>query len=187
MEVEPDSLPVKMGRPKRADRYALAERDAECARMAARGMSYAEIAEHFNYSGTGAVANAIKRARDAVRAKGAEEHKAAQRETLAAVLEAAWDRYRNPGYRYSQTTSKPMLDPETGLPVEDQDIRDKALNVIIKVVGKQMELEGTAAAKKSITASFTFEQRQQLEQDILASDAKLSGNSEIFEVEVVGE
>jgi hypothetical protein len=53
MDVEPGSLPVKMGRPKRADRYALAERDAEIARMAARGTSYADIAAHFGYSGSG--------------------------------------------------------------------------------------------------------------------------------------
>jgi hypothetical protein len=84
METKHEMLPVKNGRPKRADRYAVAERDAECARMAACGTSFADIAAHFGYSGSGTVANAIKRARDAVRAKGAEELRDAERAVLSA-------------------------------------------------------------------------------------------------------
>jgi hypothetical protein len=186
--VSGELLPVKAGRPRRADRYALAERDGEISRMAARGMTYAEIAAHYGYSGTGAIANAVKRARDAARARGAEEHKAAQRASLDAVNAAAWDRYNNPGWKYSSTTGAPMKNPQTGEPVPDTDIQDKALNTILKVVAKQMELEGTASPRKSVVASFTIEQRRQLEADILASDARLSGgadDAEIVTAEVV--
>lgn len=168
-------LPVKLGRPKRADRYALAERDAEISRMAARGISYSEIAAHFGYSGTGAVANAIKRARLAVRAKGAEELRDAQRATLDALEADAWADLADPGFKISSTTGAIVKDPRTGEPMPDKSAKDAARNTLLKITRTKMELEGTAAPKRSVVATFTIEQRQALEAEILASDARLSG------------
>jgi hypothetical protein len=187
MQVEPEHLlPVKMGRPKRVERLAVAERDAAAARMQAKGESLSEIADALGYASKGAASTAIKRAHAAVRAQGAEEHRASHRATLTAVLEEAWNRYQNPGYKYSSTTGAPMKNPVTGEPVEDQDIRDKMLNVILKAVAKQIELEGTASPKRTITANFTIEQRQQIEQEILMSSKRLAGQAEItYDAEIV--
>jgi DNA-binding CsgD family transcriptional regulator len=180
-------LPVKAGRPKRADRYALAERDAEISRMAAKGVSYAEIAERFGYSGTGAVANAIRRARDAVRAQGADELKAAQRATLDALEEDAWKDLASPGYKVASNSGKVIRDDQTGEPLPDLKVKNDARDLILKITRARMELEGTAAPRRSIQATFTIEQRQALEAEILASDQRLTGRGEIYEAEVISD
>jgi hypothetical protein len=81
-----------------------------------------------------------------------------------------------------------VKDPRTGEPMPDKSAKDAARNTLLKITRTKIELEGTAAPKRSIVAQFTIEQRQQLEAEILASDRRLSGREPVvYEAEIVEE
>jgi hypothetical protein len=171
--VNTEFLPVRAGKPSRRDRFALAERDDQVYRMAAEGYSYSQIAERFGYSGTGSVANCIKRVRESYRTRSITEHKAEQRATIEALKADAWRDLHKRAYKVNNTglvvmackckagaIEKPCEDdpdgimlvcPQCGMePIRDLAVKNEARTSLIRLLDREITLEGTSAPKQSV-------------------------------------
>lgn len=123
-----------------------AERDAEAARLRARGLGLREIGEHMGYADASGAYRAVNRALDAVPVEAVEELRALECARLDMLTEQAWAIIN--GAHLLVAPGGKVVHGDDGQAVADPMPALRAIAALLKISERRARLLGLDAAKK---------------------------------------
>lgn len=142
-----------------------AQREAECARLRAKGWTYQRIAEAVGYADKGTAYHAVQRALKATVQEAGDELRQLERERLDRLSEAAWKILE----RHHVLVSNGRVVSLEGTPLPDDAPALGAIDRLLRISESRRKLEGLdAPSRVSVEAD-------QLGQDIAAILDRLAG------------
>jgi hypothetical protein len=137
---------------------AVAERDAEAARLASMGWSYSKIASELGYSDAGNAHRGARRAMaELAEAHGAGELRRQQIESNKLLRERMWQIVNDPPPMVSRI-GKVVVDEATGEQIPDAQAVIGAAATILKADERIARLAGLDAPRRSLTATMSLDQ-----------------------------